>query len=266
MTGHPVAVFLYHGSCDGPTTVATTLMTLHVAAHTEGLPTTSVGAAEGLLARVAVRVDAQAGRSREGLVAGAADIAIMVLLVGCGAGGREVVVVLPGRVHRGDNLLRCCRCRERSGRSGRRRALVEHGGGGRRLNGRGVGRDAGSGRSVGSAGDTLNGTLAGDGRPIRGARQSHGHLRVGVGALGRSSIAGSRDGGSGGVAGAVEARPRAQWGRGGQGDLGAVGFQVVCLRLLAGIKVALQRRGHSSTLCRNLLSAFDSFGLLRTTF
>lgn len=131
-------------------------MTLHVAAHAEGLPTTGVGAAEGLLARVAVGVDAQAGGSREGLVAGAADIAIMVLLVGRGAGGREVVVVLPGRVHRGDNLLRCCWRRERSGGSGGSRALVEHGGRGRRLNGRGVGRDAGSGRSVGSTGDTLN--------------------------------------------------------------------------------------------------------------
>ena len=78
------------------TRVAAPLVALHVAAHGERLPTAGVGAAEGLLARVGVGVDAQRGRAREGLVAGAADVAVVVLLVlGCG-GGREVVVVLPG--------------------------------------------------------------------------------------------------------------------------------------------------------------------------
>lgn len=77
-------------------------MALHVAAHGEGLAAAGVGAAEGLLARVRVRVDAQRGRAREGLVAGAADVPLVRLLVGSRGGGREVVVVLPGRVDRGD--------------------------------------------------------------------------------------------------------------------------------------------------------------------
>ncbi|OOF93473.1 hypothetical protein ASPCADRAFT_173279 [Aspergillus carbonarius ITEM 5010] len=106
------------------------------------------------------------------------------------------------------------------------RALVEHGGRGRRLNGGGVRRDAGGRRGVRSA---LHGTLAGDGRPLRGAGQSHRHLGVGIGALGRIAFAGSRDRGGGGVAGAVEARARTQWGRWWQRDLGAVGFEVICL-------------------------------------
>jgi hypothetical protein len=46
---------------------------------------------------VAVGVDAQRGRAGECLVAGAADVAVVVLLVGGCAGGWEVVVVLPGR-------------------------------------------------------------------------------------------------------------------------------------------------------------------------
>lgn len=39
-------------------------------------------------------MDAQTGWAREGLVAGAADVAVVALLVGRCAGGREVVVVL----------------------------------------------------------------------------------------------------------------------------------------------------------------------------
>lgn len=43
-----------------------------------------MGAAEWLLASVRVGVDAQRGGAREGLVAGAADVAVVVLLVlGC---------------------------------------------------------------------------------------------------------------------------------------------------------------------------------------
>jgi hypothetical protein len=70
-------------------------------------------AAEGLLASVRVRVDAQGRRARESLVACTADIAVVVLLVrGCG-GGREVVVVLPGRGNRRDESRRRVRMRVR---------------------------------------------------------------------------------------------------------------------------------------------------------
>lgn len=85
--------------------MTTPLMTLHVAAHRESLSAARMGATEGLLARVAVRVDAQAGGPRESLVAGTADVAVMVLLVRSRVGGREVVVVLPGRSNRRDHLL-----------------------------------------------------------------------------------------------------------------------------------------------------------------
>lgn len=86
--------------------VASTLVTLHVAAHGEGLAAAGVGAAEGLLARVGVGVDAERRRAGEGLVAGAADIPVMVLLVRGGAGWREVVMVLPGRGDGGDERRR----------------------------------------------------------------------------------------------------------------------------------------------------------------
>lgn len=77
------------------------LVALHITADGEGLPTTGMCAVEGFLARVRVRVDAQTRRPGEGLVAGAADVAVVVLLVGRRAGRGEVVVVLvlvwPGR-------------------------------------------------------------------------------------------------------------------------------------------------------------------------
>lgn len=82
--------------------MAATLVALHVAAHGEGLAAAGVCAAEGLLARVGVGVDAEGGGARESLVAGAADIPVMVLLVRGGAGRREVVVMLPGRGDGGD--------------------------------------------------------------------------------------------------------------------------------------------------------------------
>lgn len=69
-----------HGGAAG---VAAALMALHVAAHGEGLAAAGVGTAEGFLACVRVRVDAQRGRARERLVAGAADVPVVVLLVGC---------------------------------------------------------------------------------------------------------------------------------------------------------------------------------------
>lgn len=77
-------------------------MALHITAHGEGLPAAGVRAAEGLLARVRVRVDAERGGPREGLVAGAADVAVLVLWVGRAGGWGEVVVVLPGRCDGGD--------------------------------------------------------------------------------------------------------------------------------------------------------------------
>mgnify|MGYP006919977505 CR=1 FL=1 len=93
--------------------MAATLMALHVTAHGESLTAAGMRAAEGLLASVRVRVDAQGGRARESLVACTADIAVVVLLVrGCG-GGREVVVVLPGRGDRRDESRRRVRVRVR---------------------------------------------------------------------------------------------------------------------------------------------------------
>jgi hypothetical protein len=85
--------------------MATTLVTLHIAPHAEGLAAASMCAAERLLASVAVGVDAEAGGPREGLVACPADVAIMVLLIRCGAGRGEVVVMLPGRGDGRNHLL-----------------------------------------------------------------------------------------------------------------------------------------------------------------
>lgn len=61
--------------------MAATLMALHVAADGESLTAASMGTAEGLLASVGVGVDAQGRRARESLVAGTANIAVVVLLV-----------------------------------------------------------------------------------------------------------------------------------------------------------------------------------------
>lgn len=82
--------------------MTSSLMALHITPHGEGLATARMRTPEWLLAGVRVAVDAQRGRAREGLVACAADIPVVVLLVrGCGGGGK-VVVVLPGRGHGGD--------------------------------------------------------------------------------------------------------------------------------------------------------------------
>lgn len=72
------------------------LVPLHIAPDAEGFPAARVRAAERLLARVRVRVDLQARRAREGLVARLADVALLRLRVGRVRGGPDVVVVLPG--------------------------------------------------------------------------------------------------------------------------------------------------------------------------
>lgn len=86
--------------------MTTPLVALHITAHGEGLPTAGVCAVEGFLAGVRVGVDAQTGGPGEGLVACAADVPVVVLLVGRCAGGGEVVVVLvlvlPGGSDGGD--------------------------------------------------------------------------------------------------------------------------------------------------------------------
>lgn len=162
---------LYHSCGDGASCVAATLVALHVASYAEGLAAAGVSAAEWLLAGVAVRVDAQAGRSGEGLVASSADVPIVVLLVGCRAGRREVVVVLPGRSDGSDHLLVCGRCRHRSSRWSRHsggalvgagRSLVVHSGRSRGFNRRRVRGHTGGRRSIGSSGNVVDRALAGD--------------------------------------------------------------------------------------------------------
>jgi hypothetical protein len=74
--------------------MATPLVPLHVAPHAKLLAASADGTAEWLLACVAVAVDLEAGRAREGFVAGWADVA--VLREGEAGGGGDVVVVLPG--------------------------------------------------------------------------------------------------------------------------------------------------------------------------
>jgi hypothetical protein len=75
--------------------VATSLVSLHVAAHAESFATSRLRALVGLLASVAVAVNPQAARSRESLVAGRADVAILRLRKLGLAGSADVVVVLP---------------------------------------------------------------------------------------------------------------------------------------------------------------------------
>lgn len=99
--------------------MAAPLVTLHVAADTEGLPAAHMGASEGLLARVTVGVDSQTGRPREGLVAGPADVSVMILGIWRGAGRREIVVVLPRRVPGRDHRWSISRRRD-----GGRRAVL----------------------------------------------------------------------------------------------------------------------------------------------
>jgi hypothetical protein len=82
--------------------MTSSLMALHVTPHGEGLATARMGTPERLLAGMRVAVNAQRGRTGEGLVACATDIPVVVLLVRCCGGGGEVVVVLPCRGDWGD--------------------------------------------------------------------------------------------------------------------------------------------------------------------
>lgn len=59
--------------------VASTLVSLHVAAYAESLAATVVWAPEGLLARVRMAVDLEAGGPGEGFVARWADVALLSL-------------------------------------------------------------------------------------------------------------------------------------------------------------------------------------------
>lgn len=230
--------------------MATPLMALHVAAHRERLSTPSVRAAERLLTSVTVRVNPQARRPRKGLVAGAADVPVVVLLVRSSVRGREVVVVLPGRVDGRDHLLRCCCCCRHGGRGHGGRSwsgvIVDCGSGGgsrssgggsggsgsdrsRGLNGRrGVGH-AGSGRGVRTS---LDGALAGDGGAVRRAGESDLVDLV-------------ADGGDRGrVAGPVEGRARAQWRSRRQADRNAGHDGLVG----PGLRTRV-RRAHSLAFC-----------------
>lgn len=72
-----------------------TLVTLHVAANTEGLATSGVRALERLLASVGVAVDAQRAWAGKCFVAGLAYIAVLRLREGRGGRWRDIVVVLP---------------------------------------------------------------------------------------------------------------------------------------------------------------------------
>lgn len=248
--------------------MASPLMTLHVTAHRESLPAAGMGAPERLLARVAVGVDAQAGGSRESLVAGAADVAVMVLLVGGGVGGREIVVVLPGGGDGGDHLLRvrCRSCGGGSGRSSNRSRSRSHrcrwslvvvdsggGGGGRSsgssrrnggLNGRRLRRrvrsHAGGGRGI-RARNRLDGALAGDGRALRGAGERRHMVVVAL-------VAGGRGGRGGGrvAAGPVEARIGAQRRRGRQANGNAGHGGIIGARLRTRV-----RRAESLAFCHD---------------
>jgi hypothetical protein len=59
--------------------MATSLVSLHVAADAEGFAASGLWALVRLLACVAVTVDAQTTRAREGLVAGRADVTVLRL-------------------------------------------------------------------------------------------------------------------------------------------------------------------------------------------
>lgn len=252
--------------------MAAPLMALHVTPHRERLPAASVGAPEGLLARVAVRMDAQAGGPRESLVASAADVPVMVLLVGSRVGRREIMVMLPGRSHGRDHLLvsccgrGCCSwsgrcgsgnggCSSSSSSSSRRsshggRSLVVHsaGSGGRgssngsrnrRFNRRRVRSHAGSGRSVGAR---LRRTLAGNGGAIRSKRDLRLLVEVAL-------VAGDRRSRRRVAACAVEAGSRTQRRSGRQADRHASHDRLIGARLRTRV-----RRADSLALCGYFIS------------
>lgn len=240
------AIFLFlDNSRDRTTAVASPLVALHVAAHREGFSTSCMCAAERLLTSVAVRVNAQAGGPRESLVAGPADVPVVVLLVGRGVGGREVVVVLPSRVDGRDHLLRSC-CHgggSRSHRGSWSGVVVDCRGGSsggsrsrsRGLNGRrGVGH-AGGGRGVRAG---LDGALAGNGGAVRW--ESDGVLE--------SIVTGGRGGRR--MAGPVEGRARAHGRSRRQADGNSSHDGFVGPRLGARV-----RRSHPLAFCDLLVTA-----------
>jgi len=57
-------------------------MPLHIASHAEGFAATHMRALERLFPGVRMAVDFETGRSREGFVAGRADVALLRLWVG----------------------------------------------------------------------------------------------------------------------------------------------------------------------------------------
>jgi hypothetical protein len=70
-------------------------MPFHVASHTKRFAAARLGALVGLLARVAVAVDAQAAWARKGLVACRANVPVLRLRECRLAGRADVVVMLP---------------------------------------------------------------------------------------------------------------------------------------------------------------------------
>jgi hypothetical protein len=76
--------------------VTTSLVSFHITSHAEGFTTACVRAFEWFFAGVTVAVNTQTAGTREGLVAGGANIAVLRLREGCLAGRADVVVVLPG--------------------------------------------------------------------------------------------------------------------------------------------------------------------------
>jgi len=147
--------------------VATPLVSLHVAPDGEGLAATRVRALERLLARVGVAVDPEGAGSREGLVAGLANVPILALRERGGRLGRDVVVVLPrvgarrgseaNRHGHGRELLRKRSLVVETRNLGLRRR--------RRLHGRIVGRQ-GRLRHVGRSGEGLLGIRSLDRHPV----------------------------------------------------------------------------------------------------
>ena len=75
--------------------MTTPLMPFHIASNAKRLTAARLRALVGLLARVAVAVNAQAARAGEGLVAGRTDVAVLRLRKGGLARCADVVVVLP---------------------------------------------------------------------------------------------------------------------------------------------------------------------------
>jgi hypothetical protein len=107
------------------------LVAIPIAAYGKGPVTALVGASEGLLTGVRVRMNAQAGWARECLVARVAGVLFVVLPIGDGTGEWETVVV-PGRIDARDKRRRLRwsllgrRSQARHRRCGRKMVIVVH--------------------------------------------------------------------------------------------------------------------------------------------